>query len=51
MTKKTHSVKIKLPFVEYNWYKEITKEKPNIDIIQNQIDNFLFVVQNKEFLR
>ena len=48
MIKKFRSGKIKLPVFEYNWSKEIDKEDPNIDIIQDQIDTFMFVIKEKE---
>jgi hypothetical protein len=48
MIKKYRSGKIKLPVFEYSWAKEIDKENPNIDIIQDQIDTFIFVIQEKE---
>ncbi len=48
MVKKTHSLKIKLPGIEYKWTKELMKEEPNVKVIENQIKNFLFVIQNKE---
>ncbi|TFG27379.1 MAG: hypothetical protein EU532_07555 [Promethearchaeota archaeon] len=48
MIKKIRSGKIKLPVFEYNWSKEIDKEDPNIGIIQDQIDTFLFVIKEKE---
>lgn len=48
MIKKHRSGKIKLPVFEYNWSKEIDKEEPNIEVIQYQIDTFIFVIQKKE---
>jgi hypothetical protein len=48
MIKKYRSGKIKLPVFEYSWSKEIDKEEPNIEVIQNQIDTFIFVIQKKE---
>jgi len=48
MIKKYRSGKIKLPIFEYSWSKEIDKEEPNIIVIQEQIDTFLFVIQKKE---
>ena len=48
MIKKHRSGKIKLPVFEYNWSKEVDKEEPNIKVIQDQIDTFLFVIQKKE---
>jgi len=48
MIKKYRSGKIKLPAFEYNWSKEIDKEEPNIEALQNQIDSFIFVIQKKE---
>ncbi len=48
MIKKHRSGKIKLPVFEYSWSKEIDKEVPNIKVIQDQINTFLFVIQKKE---
>lgn len=48
MIKKHRSGKIKLPVFEYSWSKEINKEEPNIEVIQDQIDTFIFVIQKKE---
>ncbi|MFX1337605.1 MAG: hypothetical protein ACFFDK_03265 [Promethearchaeota archaeon] len=48
MIKKYRSGKIKLPIFEYSWSKEIDKEEPNIMVIQDQIDTFIFVIQKKE---
>jgi hypothetical protein len=36
MNKKSKLLKVNLPFIEYNWYKEITEnEIPNIKIIED----------------
>ena len=48
MIKKHRSGKIKLPVFEYRWSKEMDKEEPDIEVIQDQIDTFLFVIQKKE---
>jgi len=48
MIKKRREGRIKLPIFEYNWSKEVDKEEPNLNIILNQINTFMFVVQNKE---
>ena len=48
MIKKHRTGKIKLPVFEYSWSKEIDKEQPNIEAIQDQIDTFLFVIQKKK---
>lgn len=48
MIKKHRSGKIKLPVFEYSWSKEIDKEEPNINVIQDKIDSFIFVIQKKE---
>lgn len=47
MVKKSHDVEIKVPFVKYYWYKEINKEETNTKFIQNQIDSFKLLVDNK----
>jgi hypothetical protein len=46
--KKYRSGKIKLPVFEYSWSKEINKKDPDMEIIQNQIDTYMFVIKNKE---
>jgi len=48
MIKKRREGKIKLPIFEYNWSKEIDKGEPNFNIIRNQINTFIFVIQNRE---
>lgn len=48
MIKKRREGKIKLPIFEYNWSKEVDKEEPNLNIIRNQINTFMFVIQNKD---
>ena len=47
MIKKRREGKIKLPIFEYNWSKEIDKKEPDLNIIRNQINTFIFVIQNK----
>jgi len=51
MIKKLRSGKIKLPVFEYSWSNEIDKTEPNLNIIRNQINSFIFVIQNKEDFR
>ncbi len=36
------------PIVDYSWYKEINQTKTNKDFIQNQIDSFILLIDNKE---
>jgi len=48
MIKKRREGRIKLPIFEYNWSKEVDKEEPNLNTIRNQINTFMFVIQNKE---
>ena len=48
MIKKRREGRIKLPIFEYNWSKEVDKEEPNLNIIRNQINTFMFVIQNKD---
>lgn len=48
MIKKRREGRIKLPIFEYNWSKEVDKEEPNLNVIRNQINTFMFVIQNKE---
>lgn len=48
MIKKYRSGKIKLPIFEYRWSKEIDKKEPNLNIVRNQINSFMFVIQNKD---
>ena len=46
--KKGKEFRVKLPFVEYHWFKEINQDKPNIDFINNQINSFMFLIENKD---
>ena len=48
MIKKSRSGKIKLPVFEYSWSKEVNTKKPNIELMQDQIDSFIFVIKNKD---
>ncbi|MBD3339776.1 MAG: hypothetical protein GF353_11745 [Candidatus Lokiarchaeota archaeon] len=51
MIKKHKTGKIKLPIFEYSWTKEIKKSNPNLNIIKNQIDSFVFVIHNRNRFR
>jgi Mg2+ and Co2+ transporter CorA len=52
MNKKSKLLKVNLPFIEYNWYKEITEnEIPNIKIIEDQIDSFLFAIHHQNDIK
>lgn len=46
--RKGKELRVRLPFVEYHWFKEINQDKPNIDFIQNQIKSFIFLIENEE---
>lgn len=47
MVKKSHNIKVKAPFFEYHWYKEINKDNANIKFIERQIDSFNLLIKNK----
>lgn len=50
MPKKFRTAKIKTPFFDYTWYKEINKIETNKKFIQNQIDSFKLMIDNKEYV-
>jgi len=47
MVKKSHNIRVKAPFIEYHWYKEINKDDASIKFIEKQIDSFRLLVDNK----
>lgn len=47
MVKKGQSVRVKVPFVEYRWYKEISKRDVDLQYLQNLIDSYLIFIKNK----
>jgi len=50
MAKKSRKGKIKAGIFEYEWYKEIDKIDADFELIKNQIDSFLFIIENpKDF--
>jgi len=51
MAKKSRTAKIKSPFFEYSWYKEINQTETNKEFIQNQIDSFILLVENKDSVK
>lgn len=44
--KKSKKAKVKLPFFEYTWYKEICKLETNKEFIQDQIDGLVAYIKN-----
>ena len=48
MAKKSRKAKIKAPFFEYSWYKEINKIDADMDFIKSQIDSFVLLTENKD---
>ncbi|MFX1500200.1 MAG: hypothetical protein ACFFDH_04455 [Promethearchaeota archaeon] len=48
MAKKSRTAKVKIPFLEYSWYKEINQIETNKEFIQNQIDSFILLIENKD---
>ena len=48
MTKKSRTGRIKAPFFEYSWYKEINKIDADMKFIKRQIDSFLLLTENKD---
>jgi hypothetical protein len=51
MAKKSRTGKIKTPVFEYSWYKEINRTETNKKFIQNQIDSFILLIENKENIK
>ncbi|KKN43164.1 hypothetical protein LCGC14_0706100, partial [marine sediment metagenome] len=49
--KKSRTGKIKTPIFEYSWYKEISKTKTNKKFIQDQIDSFISLIENKDKIK
>ena len=48
MAKKSRTAKIKAPFFEYSWYKEINKIDADMKFIKKQIDSFNLLIDNKD---
>ena len=48
MAKKTRTGKIKAPFFEYSWYRELNKPETNKKFIQDQIDSFVLLIENED---
>ena len=48
IAKKSRTAKIKTPIFDYTWYKEINKVETNKKFIQDQIDSFILLVDNKD---
>ena len=51
MPKNARKAKIKTPVFEYSWYKEVNKIETNKKLIQNQIDSFKLLIDNKESVK
>ena len=47
IAKKSRTAKLKTPIFEYTWYKEISKIETNKNFIQDQIDSFILLIDNK----
>ena len=50
MSKKPRDSKDKKHVTEYSWYKEINKPHTNKKLIQEQIDNFMFYIENEDYI-
>lgn len=48
MPKKSRTAKLKTPIFEYTWYKEVNQIETNKEFIQDQIDSFKLMIDNKE---
>lgn len=48
MAKKSRTGKIKAPFFQYTWYKEINKIDADMKFIKAQIDSFVLLIENKD---
>ncbi len=48
MAKKSRTGKVKAPFFEYTWYKEINKIDADMKFIKKQIDSFNILIDNKD---
>ena len=48
MVKKTKEHEINLKVYKYKWKKELEKSEPDKKLIRNQIDSFIFMIQNSE---
>ncbi len=51
MAKKTRTAKIKAPFFQYSWYKEINKPETNKKFIQQQIDSFEIIIKSHKKIK
>ena len=50
MSKKTIDNKDRITESEYSWFKKIDKHHPNKQDIQNQIDSFMFYIENEDYI-
>ena len=50
MAKKASDNKDKKHVSEYRWYKEVNKPKTHKKVIQDQIDSFMYYIENDEFI-
>jgi len=48
LVKKTKEHEINLKVYKYKWKKELEKSEPDKKLIRNQIDSFIFMIQNSE---
>ena len=47
MVRKGQSVRVKLPFIEWSWYKEVSKKDVDIKYLQNLIDSYLLFIEHQ----
>jgi len=46
LVKKTKEHEIDLKVYKYKWKKELEKSEPDKKLIKNQIDSFIFIIEN-----
>lgn len=48
MVKKTKEHEVNLKVYKYKWRKELEKSEPDEKLIRNQMDSFIFMIENSE---
>jgi hypothetical protein len=48
MARKRQSVRVKLPFIEWSWYKEVSKKDVDIKYLQDLIDSYLLFIEHQK---
>jgi hypothetical protein len=48
LVKKTKEHEVNLKIYKYKWKKELEKSEPDKKLISNQIDSFMFMIENSE---